>query len=216
MGELLAETVRLRFLRGLEGMLGSAGYEWIAGVDEAGRGSLAGPVVAAAVIVDPRRVIPGVDDSKQLSRPKRERLEPLIRQTCLASAVARVSPATIDRVNILEATRQAMRQALKALDPLPDLAIVDAVPLRDMPFLCLPVIKGDALSYSVACASILAKVDRDRWMINLDRSYPEYGFSRNMGYGAAAHREALRVHGPSPEHRLTFRSVLPSREEELR
>ncbi|MCH9650372.1 MAG: ribonuclease HII [Deltaproteobacteria bacterium] len=196
-------------------MLGSAGYERIAGVDEAGRGSLAGPVVAAAVIMDPHRVVPGVDDSKKLSRLRRERLEPAIRRASLASAVVRVPPDIIDRINILEATRRAMSEALTALDPKPDCAVVDAVPLADLPCPSLPLVRGDCLSYGVACASVLAKVDRDRWMTQMHRHYPDYGFADHKGYGAPAHLEALRKHGPSPIHRLTFRSVLPSHPKDL-
>ena len=215
-GDLLAESCRLRTLRGLEGMLGSAGYLRIAGVDEVGRGCLAGPVVAAAVIADPRCAVPGVDDSKALSAAARCRLDPAIRRTSISSAVAYVSAATIDRINILEATRRAMIKALCALDPPPDLALVDAVRLRGLPFPCLPVVKGDQLSYSIACASIVAKVDRDRSMEVLSRDYPHYGFASNKGYGGAAHRAALENFGPSPEHRLTFRSVLPRTAQRVR
>jgi len=196
-------------------MLGRAGYQRIAGVDEVGRGCLAGPVVAAAVIADPLCTVPGVDDSKALSAAKRDRLDPAIRRGCLSSAVAYVSAATIDRINILEATRRAMTKALLALDPPPDLALVDAVRLQGLPFPCLPVVKGDQLSYSIACASILAKVDRDRSMADLSQKYPQYGFESNKGYGAATHRAALESFGPTPEHRLTFRSVLPRVEEGL-
>lgn len=213
-GDLLVETSRLRGLRGLEEILANAGYQRIAGVDEAGRGCLAGPVVAAAVIVDPCCVLPGVDDSKRLSLRQRERLEPHIRRTSLAWATAFVSASTIDRINILEATRQAMTAALEGLGPQPDLALVDAVRLSRVPYPQLPVIKGDQLSYSIACASILAKVARDRRMLELDAQYPQYGFAAHKGYGALTHRQALEDFGPCPEHRLTFRSVLPRSAEE--
>ena len=211
--QLLAEAYRLRIVRGLERTLGEAGFVHVAGVDEVGRGCLAGPVVAAAVIPDPRRSIPGIDDSKALSEPARERLAAEIRRTALASAVIEVAPAVIDRINILEATRRAMTEALSALDPAPDIAVVDAVRLSGLPFPCLPLIRGDSACYAVACASILAKVTRDRMMVRWHRRYPHYGFSEHKGYGAPAHLEALRLHGPSPIHRLTFRSVLPRRAE---
>ena len=207
--QLLGEAFRLRLLRGLEAFLGQAGYGLVAGVDEAGRGCLAGPVVAAAVIVDPRIAVPGVDDSKRLSATLRERLAVAIRRSSIAWSVAQVSPQTIDRINILEATRRAMRRALKTLKPAPDCALVDAVPLARVPFPCFPLVRGDNLSYAVACASILAKVTRDRMMLDLHRRYPQYGFDSHKGYGAWQHREALRHHGPTPIHRLTFRSVLP-------
>lgn len=207
--QLLAEAYRLRLMRGLERTLGEAGFAHVAGVDEVGRGCLAGPVVAAAVIVDPRRLVPGVDDSKAVSAPARERLAAEIERTAVASAVVEVAPEIIDRINILEATRRAMTSALTALDPAPDCAVVDAVVLRGLPFPCLPLVRGDSACYAIACASILAKVARDRLMVSLHRRYPHYGFADHKGYGAPAHLEALRLHGPSPIHRLTFRSVLP-------
>ena len=211
--ELFAEAYRLRLMRGLEESLARTGrYERIAGVDEVGRGALAGPVVAAAVIPDPRRSIPGVDDSKRLSAPARERLAELIHVHSLATAVIAVSPADIDRINILQATKRAMNQALHALSPAPDLAIVDAVGLAEAPCPCLPVVRGDSVSYAVACASIIAKVARDRTMVELHEQHPYYRFDANKGYGAAVHLEALAAYGPSPHHRLTFRSVLPRSE----
>ena len=209
MAQLLAEVYRLRLMRGLEDLVRGSGFGRIAGVDEVGRGSLAGPVVAAAVIVEPGRMVPGVDDSKSLNLKQREEVADAIRRTHRAWAVAAVSPEEIDRVNILEATRRAMRQALAELDPAPDLALIDAVRLSGFAFPCLPVIRGDQISYAVACASIVAKVARDRMMLELDRTYPYYGFASNKGYGAQVHRQALVDYGPCTEHRLTFRSVLP-------
>jgi len=209
MVDLFAEAYRLRLLRGLEDLLSQCGYLRIAGVDEAGRGSLAGPVVAAAVIVDPRSMVPGVDDSKCLTAPERERMAEAIRATAVAAAVAEESPAVIDRINILEASRRAMCAALALLAPRPDCAVVDAVCLRGLGFPCLPVIRGDAISYAVACASILAKVERDRRMVELHRSYPQYGFADHKGYSVPEHIEALSTYGPSPVHRLTYRPVLP-------
>ncbi len=208
MAQLLAEAYRLRLMRGLEDLVRGCGYGRIAGVDEVGRGCLAGPVTAAAVVVEPGRMVPGVDDSKSLSAAQRQRLAVAIRRAHPAAAVCAVSAREIDRINILEATRKAMLQALTALDPTPDLALVDAVRLQ-APFPCLPVIRGDQISYAVACASILAKVERDELMVELDRRYPQYGFAANKGYGAEAHRRALVEHGPCDVHRLTFRSVLP-------
>ncbi len=212
--ELFTEAYRLRLMRGLEELVARSGdYGRIAGVDEVGRGALAGPVVAAAVIPSPRSVVVGVDDSKRLSATARERLAVAIRRSALASAVVAVPPAQIDRINILQATKQAMCAALGQLDPAPDLAIIDAVGLPSAPCPCLPVIRGDSVSYAVACASILAKVERDRMMVELHDEYPHFEFDSNKGYGAAVHLAALAEYGPSPYHRLTFRSVLPRRGE---
>lgn len=207
--DLFAEAYRLRLLRGLEELLSCCGFSRIAGVDEVGRGSLAGPVVAAAVIVNDRCLIPGVDDSKCLTAPERERAAEAIRRTCVASTVVAIPADVIDRVNILQATRQAMTQAVSALRPAPDCAVVDAVCLSGFGFPCLPLVRGDAVSYAVACASILAKVERDRMMDELHRDYPCYGFASHKGYGVPEHLQALETYGPSPVHRLTYRPVLP-------
>ena len=205
-----AEAYRSKLMRGMEQLLAQSGYPLVAGVDEAGRGCLAGPVVAAAVLVDPTSgPLPGVDDSKQLNADTRRRLAELIPSAVVASASVSISPAIIDRINILEATRLAMLRALQSLDIQPDLALVDAVPLRGLAYPCLALPRADAMSYAVACASILAKERRDKHMAELDRRYPEYGFASNKGYGAKRHREVLAEIGPSPVHRLTFRSVLP-------
>ncbi len=208
MGQVFAEAYRLRLMRGLEDFLGDSGIQKIAGVDEAGRGCLAGPVVAGAVLVEPGKLVPGVDDSKALSGERRERLASAIRSAHPISAVVAISPDIIDRINILQATRLAMARAVDALAERPELVLVDAVRIdTDLP--CLSVIRGDQISYAVACASILAKVERDRLMTELDRSFPQYEFAANKGYGSAAHRRALVDHGPCEAHRLTFRSVLP-------
>jgi ribonuclease HII len=199
-------------MTGVEDLLRQHGYCAVAGVDEAGRGALAGPVVAAAVVVDPRRLVPGVDDSKQLAPAERERLAQAIRDGALAWSVAAVAPAVIDRINILEATRQAMQQALLGLRRRPDCAVIDAVALRGLPFPALPLVRGDSVSYAVASASILAKVERDRLMGELDRDYPWYGFAEHKGYGVPGHLSALQAYGPSPVHRLTYRPVVPRRE----
>jgi ribonuclease HII len=207
--ELCCEVFRLDLMRRLEGTLAQAGFRAVAGVDEAGRGCLAGPVVAAAVIPDPERLVPGVDDSKKLSCESRTRLAAEIRDTARAWAVAEIDAGTIDRVNILRATRLAMRRALADLAPHPDCVVTDAVTLPGVDAPCLPVVKGDAWSYAVACASILAKDARDRRMSDLDRDYPQYGFARHKGYGAPEHVAAIARFGPSPLHRLTFSAVVP-------
>jgi ribonuclease HII len=210
--ELFVEAYRLHLLRGLEEGLARCGYGLIAGVDEVGRGSLAGPVVAAAVILDGRCLVPGVDDSKCLTAPERERAAAAIRSHAVAFAVAAVPPDVIDRVNILEATRLAMGEALSRLRPAPDCAVVDAVRLSGFRFPCIPLVRGDCFSYAVACASILAKVERDRTMVELHRTYPQYGFAAHKGYGVAEHLEALSAYGPCPIHRLTYKPVLPREE----
>jgi ribonuclease HII len=207
--QLIAEACRLRLMRGLEDSLETCGFARVAGVDEAGRGCLAGPVVAGAVVPDPRRLVPGVDDSKQLTPEEREAAAAMIRRTALAFAVVAVSADVIDRINILEAAREAMRLALAELRPRPDCAVVDAVVVRGLPFPCLPVVRGDQVSYAVACGSILAKVERDRLMVELDAEYPQYGFAEHKGYAAPEHLRALAVYGPCPVHRLTFQSVVP-------
>lgn len=210
--ELFLEAYRLYLLRGLEEGLGRCGYGLIAGVDEVGRGSLAGPVVAAAVIMDGRCLVPGVDDSKCLTAAERERAAEAIRAAAVATAVAEIPPEVIDRVNILEATRLAMREALSRLRPVPDCAVVDAVRLQGVGFPCMPVVRGDCFSYAVACASIVAKVERDRRMVELGQAYPQYGFATHKGYGVPEHMDALTAYGPSPAHRLTFQRVLPKEE----
>lgn len=204
------ESFRLRLVAGLESELGCAGYQRIAGVDEAGRGCLAGPVVAAAVVPHPDGLIPGVTDSKLLSVVKRELLAERIRATASSWSVVAVAAGVIDRINILEATKQAMSRALMNLRPRPEMALVDAVPLEVPGLRCLPLVRGDYISYAIAAASILAKVSRDRIMTELDAEYPQYGFATHKGYAAPRHLEALREYGPSSEHRLTFQSVLPS------
>ncbi|MBP7589518.1 MAG: ribonuclease HII [Thermoanaerobaculia bacterium] len=212
--ELCCEVYRLELMRGLEVRLQQSGFARVAGVDEAGRGCLAGPVVAAAVIPDPEKLIPGADDSKRLSPAARTELAAAIRETALAFAVVAVPAEVIDRINILQATRLAMRQAVALLAPRPDAVVVDAVTLEDLASsdsapACLALVKADAWSYAVACASIVAKAERDRMLLELDLEYPVYGFARHKGYGAPDHLAALAKYGPSPLHRLTFRSVLP-------
>lgn len=180
----------------------------VAGVDEAGRGPLAGPVVAAAVILDRRHLPRGIDDSKRLSAPERaaafEALMVLVEQGRIAVAVAAASTAEIDRLNILQATLLAMRRAVLRLDPAPATALVDGNRAPDLPCLVRTIVDGDALSLSIAAASIIAKVIRDRAMARLARRYPGYGWERNMGYGTAIHRSALDRLGATPHHRRSF------------
>jgi ribonuclease HII len=213
--DLFAEAYRLRLLRALEEQLAHCGFLRIAGSDEVGRGALAGPVVAAAVILRGGCLLPGVDDSKCLPPPDRERLARAIRECCLGLAVASVPADVIDRINILEASRLAMRRALAGLSPPPDCAVIDAMPVAGLGFPCLPVVRGDVISYAVACASIIAKVERDRLMVDLDRRYPLYGFAAHKGYGVPEHLQALATYGPCPEHRLSFQPVLPRRPERV-
>lgn len=209
LAQVLAEGYRLRLLGGLEAELRGCGFSCLAGIDEAGRGSLAGPVVAAAVIPDPERPLPGVDDSKRLPADRRRRLSDWIRRTAVSFSVCAVAAETIDRVNILQATRQAMWRALEGLSSAPDCVLVDAVELSASRAPCLGLVRGDRVAYSIACASILAKVERDAMMVELDRVYPQYGFAHHKGYAAPEHLEALAEFGPTPAHRLTFRRVLP-------
>ena len=206
------ELVRIELLRELESTLERAGYAAVAGVDEAGRGALAGPVVAAAVIPGDGAPLLGVDDSKKLTPEERTRLDGRIRTSARAWAVVAISPQTIDASDILRATRAAMLAALRALALRPDAVVTDAVPLPECGAPCLATVKGDALCYAVACASIVAKVARDHRLVALDRAYPHYGFSRHKGYGVPEHLAALARHGPCPEHRLTYAPVLPRTE----
>jgi len=179
------------------------GCALIAGIDEAGRGPLAGPVVAACAIMPLDDIIEGVNDSKKLSEKKREALYPLIREKSIAYSIVSVDEKRIDEINILNATKEAMRRCLEEVAAKPDVVLIDAVNL-DCPYQVHAIVKGDALSYSIACASILAKVYRDHLMLEYDKTYPEYGFAGHKGYGTAAHIDALRTYGPCPIHRRTF------------
>ena len=183
------------------------GIARIAGVDEAGRGPLAGPVVAAAVVLSPEGRIAGVDDSKRLAPEERERLFEVIRARAVAVGVAVVDHLTIDRINILEATRLAMGQALAALEVEPELVLTDYVAVPGLTCPQRNLVEGDRRSASVAAASIIAKVTRDRIMQEADREYPEYGFGRHKGYPTPEHRLALELHGPCALHRRTFAGI---------
>lgn len=206
---MVAEGIRLGMLRAFEVTLEGAGYPRVAGVDEAGRGALAGPVLVAAYIPHPDRIVPGVDDSKVVPEVRRAALAPALRDAALAWSVVRVEASEIDRTDILAATRRAMREALLQLAPAPAVAVVDAVVLRDLPFPVLSIVKADRIAYAVAAASILAKVARDEILCQFDQTWPWYGFAEHKGYGAPRHLASLNAHGPCPEHRLSFRGVLP-------
>ena len=182
----------------------SLGYKLIAGMDEAGRGPLAGPVACAACIMPLDDIIDGVNDSKKLTEKKREELFDKIIEKAIAFKITFVDEKIIDEINILEATKKGMQDAIGGLYVKPDFVLVDAVKglKLDVPY--LPIIKGDALSYNIACASILAKVSRDRLMLEFDEMYPEYNFKKHKGYGTKEHIENLKKFGKCPIHRNTF------------
>ena len=180
------------------------GYKIICGVDEAGRGPLAGPVCAAAVILPPNVEIPGLNDSKKLTDKKRRELMPVIKETAVAYGIAFADEKEIDEINILQATYAAMHRAIEQLQIKPDLALVDGNRAGDFGLPVKTVVKGDSLSASIAAASILAKVTRDDLMLELAEKYPQYGFEIHKGYGTKAHYAALTEHGPSEIHRMTF------------
>ena len=182
----------------------SEGFELICGVDEAGRGPLAGPVCAAAVILPRDIEIPGLNDSKKLSDKRRRELMPLIKEQAVAYGIAFASEQEIDEINILQATFLAMQRAIDLLPVKPDLALIDGNRARDFGVPARTVVKGDSLSASIAAASVLAKVTRDDLMIELAEKYPQYGFEIHKGYGTKAHYAALREFGASPIHRQSF------------
>ncbi|MDT0631034.1 ribonuclease HII [Rubrivirga litoralis] len=184
----------------------AAGRHVVAGLDEAGRGCLAGPVVAAAVVLPPDARLPGLDDSKKLSPAAREALVPTIERVAVAVAVGQCSPEEVDRLNVLWAAMEAMRRAAAALPAPPDAVLVDGnTRIPDAPCPQETVVKGDGLSLSIAAASVVAKVTRDRIMVELDAAFPAYGWAGHKGYPTAAHYAALAEHGPSPHHRRSFR-----------
>jgi ribonuclease HII len=192
-----------------EKILYSNGYRYIAGVDEVGRGALAGPVVAAAVVLDGNGDYEDVRDSKELTAAGRERVAMRLRQEAQAISFGSVDETEIDRINILQATHNAMRQAISNLSITPDVVLVDGFWLPGLDVHCIGIIKGDALSYSIAAASIVAKVRRDSFMASVSTDYPQYDFRRNKGYGTELHRQALALHGPCRYHRKTFAGVSP-------
>ena len=180
------------------------GFPCVCGVDEAGRGPLAGPVCAAAVILPPHAMIPGLNDSKKLSDKKRRELFPLIQQQAIAYGIAFASQEEIDEINILQATFLAMKRALEQLTVTPDLALIDGNRMTDFGLPARTVVKRDSLSANIAAASILAKVTRDDLMVRIGEEYPGYGFEIHKGYGTMAHYAALEKLGPCPVHRMTF------------
>ena len=179
-------------------------FDYICGIDEVGRGPFAGPVVAGAVILPKDCRILYINDSKQLSEKKREELYDVIMREAVSCAVGYATPERIDEINILQATYEAMREAISKLDPGPDILLNDAVTIPGVAIRQVPIIKGDAKSISIGAASIIAKVTRDRLMKEYDTVFPEYGFAANKGYGSAAHIEALKKYGPTPIHRRSF------------
>jgi ribonuclease HII len=184
------------------------GLFWVAGVDEAGRGPLAGPVSAAAVILPKKFKCPGLDDSKKLSADRREQLyERLTQDSNVIWSVAAADHLEIDRINILRASHLAMRRAVETLQKIPDFCLIDGLPVRDFPIPHEAIVKGDGISLSIAAASIIAKVTRDRIMCEIDEEFPQFGFSRHHGYGTREHLEALRIHGPCRHHRRSFQPV---------
>ncbi len=200
----ISDVDRYELLNRYESEAIKKGFFRIAGIDEAGRGPLAGPVAAAAVILDPKKPIMGLNDSKKLSEKKREQLSDIIKRDAIAYSVILIDAATIDEINILQATKQAMRSSVSNLSVQPDLLLVDAVKLDQVDCPVWPIIHGDAMSNSIAAASILAKVTRDRLMNDFDQLYPAYGFAQHKGYGTALHYAAIRSFGPTPIHRLSF------------
>jgi ribonuclease HII len=210
---LFAELGRLALLDRAERELRGRGYVRIAGVDEAGRGSLAGPVVAAAVILPDGCVLPGLDDSKRVDPECRQRLARVVRAHAVAIGIGVVSARDIDTRDILRASLAAMREAVDALRPPPDALLVDAVSVPGVRRPQLPIVHGDALCGSIAAASIVAKVHRDGLLDELGARYPAYGFEQHKGYGVPEHWEALRLYGPCPEHRLTYHGVVPGADE---
>ena len=194
--------IRAEELLEYENRLRAEGCTLICGVDEVGRGPLAGPVTCAAVIMDLNDLVQGVNDSKKLSALRREKLAPLIREKAIAYSVVSYDNLKVDEMNILEATKACMRDAVMSLGVVPDAVLVDALRI-DVPYRVVPVVHGDALSYSIAAASILAKTERDAFMREMGERYPGYGFERNAGYGTTEHIAALRTLGATPIHRRT-------------
>lgn len=202
-----AERNRIEKLKEFENTAYKNGYKYIAGIDEAGRGPLAGPVAAAAVILPRDFYAAGVDDSKKLTALMRNKLAIEIKQKALAWTVCYISPILLDRINIYNAVREAMTQSVINLPIQPDFLLVDAMRLPELPIDSQAIIKGDSLSISIACASILAKTERDRSMEYYDMLYPGYGFARHKGYATAEHLQAINCHGPCPIHRRSFEPV---------
>ena len=198
------EEERLEFINTFENEGYANGYLYIGGVDEAGRGPLAGPVVASVVVFEKGTKIPYINDSKKLSEAKREELFDIIKEEAVSVGIGMASPERIDEINILQATYEAMRQAIANLSVKPELLLNDAVMIPGVDIKQVPIIKGDAKSISIGAASIMAKVYRDHMMEEYDKVFPEYGFASNKGYGSADHIAALKKYGETPIHRKTF------------
>lgn len=198
------ELIRVQKMRTRENELIANGYRLVCGTDEAGRGPLAGPVFAAAVILPEGTVIDGINDSKKLSPQKREALYEIIKEKAISYAFTAISEKIIDEINILNATMLAMKTAVEKLSPLPDYVLVDGNKLPELSCPSEAIVKGDSKSISIAAASIVAKVERDRYITKSAEIYPEYGFDRHKGYGTKAHTEAILKYGPCPIHRKTF------------
>jgi len=201
------ERSRVKALYMYEHTAQAEGAELIAGVDEAGRGPLAGPVVVGAVILPMDLFLPKLNDSKKLSPKARDVLYDEICEKAIAMHCSIIDAETIDRINIYQATMNGMYEAILALDPVPQKVLIDAVQLEKLPMPSLSIVQGDAKSASIAAASIIAKVTRDRLMVQYDAMYPEYGFAQHKGYGTAQHLKALRTYGPCPIHRHSFEPV---------
>jgi ribonuclease HII len=201
------ERQRIEKLRYYEEGAYREGYRWVAGIDEVGRGPLAGPVVAAAVVLPRDFFLPGINDSKLLSEKNRLQMVKEIKRDAVAWCAVSVSSRRIDEINILQAALEAMCQAVKELRPLPDFLLIDAVKIPQLDITQYPIIKGDSLSISIACASIIAKVERDQTMQIYDSIYPGYGMARHKGYATREHITALKQRGPTPIHRGSFEPV---------
>lgn len=184
------------------------GKKLVGGIDEAGRGPLAGPVYAACVVFEPGVIIDGINDSKKLTEKKREQLFDIIIEKALYYSIVSVDEKEIDKINILEATFKAFRESINSLPKMPDVVLIDGNRAKDIPTEYETIVKGDGKSQSIAAASILAKVSRDRYVVELDKKYPEYGFAKHKGYPTKDHYQALEKFGPSPVHRLTFKGVV--------
>lgn len=198
------EIERLRQMSKYEKEAYLHGYQYVAGIDEAGRGPLAGPVVAACVMLPVDCLIEGLNDSKKLNAAQREKLYEIILEKCVSMGIGIVDEKCIDKINILNATKLAMKNAIEQIKPQPDMLLIDAVRLKDVDIAQLPVIKGDALSVSIAAASIIAKVTRDRLIVEADSIYPQYGFKKHKGYGTEEHMNAIKKFGICPIHRISF------------
>lgn len=185
------------------------GFKLIAGLDEVGRGCIAGPVVAAACILDRSKPLPeGLNDSKKVTESNRDEIAAQLKEICIAYAIGQIEADEIDRINILEATKQAMLDAISTLTPSPDFLLIDALYLKRTPLPQRSIIKGDSISASIAAASILAKTYRDDLMKAYDAEFPHYGFAAHKGYGCASHYDAIRKYGPCPLHRMSFKGVV--------